>query len=166
MSKDPELNVWRFDVDLFGLPDPRYGSHEVVLEFNTPIDACVAGTNSNSPLHCTFYTDSNGLEMQKRVSNYRPTWDIQMNYNRSNDNITANFYPINSAISIENDNLRFTVMNDRSQAGASLDRGNIQLMQNRRVFADDHKGMDEYLNEQDVYGNGIRVKATYNVELA
>jgi len=37
-------------------------------------------------------------------------------------------------------------------------------MQNRRVFADDHKGMDEYLNEMDAYGNGIRVKATYNVE--
>lgn len=24
----------------------------------------------------TFYTDSNGLEMQERILNYRPTWDI------------------------------------------------------------------------------------------
>ena len=28
----------------------------------------------------TFYTDSNGLEMQKRILNYRPTWNIEDNY--------------------------------------------------------------------------------------
>lgn len=25
----------------------------------------------------TFYTDSNGLELQKRILNYRPTWDLE-----------------------------------------------------------------------------------------
>jgi hypothetical protein len=42
----------------------------------------------------TFYTDSNGLEMQKRILNYRPTWNIEDNYADSLENITANYYPI------------------------------------------------------------------------
>jgi lysosomal alpha-mannosidase len=64
----------------------------------------------------TFYTDSNGLEMQKRILNYRPTWDIQSNYRDSNENITANFYPINSAMSMKDlkQGKTFTVTNDRS----------------------------------------------------
>ena len=54
--------------------------------------------------------------MQKRILNYRPTWDIQGNYNDSNENVTANYYPINSAISMSdiNSNRTFTVMNGRS----------------------------------------------------
>jgi hypothetical protein len=55
--------------------------------------------------------------MQKRILNYRPTWDIQLNYDdqNSNENITANFYPINSAISMKDifSERVFTVMNDR-----------------------------------------------------
>jgi hypothetical protein len=30
-----------------------------------------------------FYTDANGFEMQKRTQNYRPTWNIEDNYNDS-----------------------------------------------------------------------------------
>ena len=59
----------------------------------------------------TFYTDSNGLEMQKRVLNYRESYDFL-----SFEEISGNYYPINSAIAIvdEKQNLQFTVMNDRS----------------------------------------------------
>ena len=56
----------------------------------------------------TFYTDSNGLEMQKRVSNYRPdfTLDTKMKVN-------DNYYPINSAIALQdmNQKVQVTVMN-------------------------------------------------------
>jgi hypothetical protein len=56
--------------------------------------------------------------MQKRILNYRPTWDIQGNYDRDeqNENITANYYPIQQAISMKTvDEKRiFTVTNDRS----------------------------------------------------
>jgi hypothetical protein len=115
----------------------------------------------------TFYTDSNGLEMQKRVLNYRPTWDIQANYNDSLQNVTANYYPINSAISMRDifSTRQFTVLNDRAQGGSSLKAGRIEFMQNRRIPADDSRGMSEYLNETDAYGYGIEVVASYVMQI-
>jgi lysosomal alpha-mannosidase len=62
-----------------------------------------------------FYTDSNGLEMQRRVLNKRPTWDLEEDYKIIFANVTANYYPINSAISMMDLTSRqFTVCNDRS----------------------------------------------------
>ena len=68
--------------------------------------------------------------MQKRILNYRPTWDIQGNYNDSHENVTANYYPINSAISMKDvkSDRTFTVMNGRSQSGSALTPGGIQFM--------------------------------------
>lgn len=65
----------------------------------------------------TFYTDSNGLEMQKRILNYRPTWDLI-----TEEAVSANYYPVNQAIAIRDSDssLQLTVMNDRSQGGSSL----------------------------------------------
>lgn len=105
--------------------------------------------------------------MQERILNYRQTWDlVGLNYAKWNDNITANFYPVNSAIQIRDKTKykTFTIMNDRSQSGTSLTDGTIQLMQNRRLFADDSKGVGEALNERDENGDGMRVKATYYIE--
>ena len=139
------------EVDLFGLPDQPYGGHEVVVEFST------ANLHNNG----VFYTDSNGLEMQKRILNYRPTWDVQQNYDGTPVNITANFYPITSAIQLKDETQKktFTVVNDRSQSGTSLENGKIQLMQNRRLFADDNRGVGEALDQTDDDDNGLRIKA-------
>jgi hypothetical protein len=65
--------------------------------------------------------------MQKRILNFRPTWNIENNYKESNENVTANYYPINSAISMrdEKQGKVFTVMNDRAQAGSALEPGAI-----------------------------------------
>ena len=75
--------------------------------------------------------------MQKRILNYRPTWNISKNYNDSNENITANFYPINSAQSMEDikTGRMFAVMNEKPQSGSSLSPGSFEFMQNRRVNA-------------------------------
>ena len=43
----------------------------------------------------TFYTDSNGLEMQKRVLNWRQSYDFL-----SFEEVSGNYYPINSALAI------------------------------------------------------------------
>lgn len=49
-----------------------------------------------------FYTDSNGLEMQKRRINYRPTWQLNVT-----EPVSGNYYPINAIISINNSESRF-----------------------------------------------------------
>jgi hypothetical protein len=38
-------------------------------------------------------------------------------------------------------------------------------MQNRRIPADDDRGMDEWLNEKDGIGRGLRIPATYYIDL-
>ena len=68
------MPVLKFEVDLNSLPGVNYDGHEVVVNFH------VDEFYNNQ----TFYTDSNGLDMLKRVLNFRPTWDIQSNYNDSN----------------------------------------------------------------------------------
>ncbi len=65
----------------------------------------------------TFYTDANGLEMQKRVLNFRPTWEWT-----GSQNISGNYYPVQTAIAIRDTqkNLQMTVMNSRSQGGSVI----------------------------------------------
>jgi hypothetical protein len=58
-----------------------------------------------------------------------------------------------------------TIMNDRSQGGSSLENGNIELMQNRRLLVDDLKSLGEPLNETNVNGTGIQVNAKYYVQI-
>lgn len=43
----------------------------------------------------TFYTDSNGLEMQTRVLDKRPDFNLT-----TNQKVSSNYYPINSCISV------------------------------------------------------------------
>merc|ERR1711893_173120 len=78
----------------------------------------------------TFYTDSNGLEMQKRILNYRPDWTL-----KTDEFASSNYYPVNSAIAIRSPstNKQLTIMNDRSQGGSVLENGSIEIMQNRRL---------------------------------
>jgi hypothetical protein len=155
---DQDLEILKFDVDLNSLPNIYLDGYEFITTFK-------ALDFDNKE---TFYTDSNGLEMQKRIMNHREYYNItDKNYKVNNQNITANYYPINSAISLkdEEQNMQFTVSNDRSQGGSSLEAGKVELMQNRRIPCDDAKGEYDFLNETDTSGNGIRVPATYYVQL-
>jgi hypothetical protein len=70
-----------------------------------------------------FYTDSNGLEMQKRILDQRPDFTL-----KTDMKVSSNYYPINSAIAFRNQNTQMTVMNDRSQGGAVIEDGAIELM--------------------------------------
>lgn len=66
----------------------------------------------------TFWTDSNGLEMQERRINWRPTYVTD-----SKQNISSNFYPVTSAISMRDitpgSNKQVVIVNDRTQAGSA-----------------------------------------------
>ena len=104
-----------------------------------------------------FYTDSNGLQMQKRQLDYRPTWDVKLN---GTEHISANYYPINSAISMVDNaylNHTMTLLNDRSQGGSALKHNRLELMIDRRIYKDDSRGVDEPLNETDKNGNPLPV---------
>jgi hypothetical protein len=72
---------------LYGIPyDPQIG-HEITVNFIAP------EINNKG----VFFTDSNGLAMQKRVLNFQPTWNLTT---EPWLNITANYYPVGSAIAI------------------------------------------------------------------
>lgn len=66
VSIDPDLEVIKVEVDLGSLPPIRLDGWEMIVDFQ------IEKFNNNA----TFWTDSNELEMQKRILNYRPTWDI------------------------------------------------------------------------------------------
>ena len=140
-------DIIQFNVDLAGIPQSKQGQ-EVIVTFNF-----FDFDNNN-----TFYTDSNGLEMQKRILDQRPDWTLE-----TNQHISANYYPINSAISMIDPfrNLQVTVMNDRAQGGSVIESGTIEFMQNRRLYYDDNRGVGEPLCENDTLGNSISVPATY-----
>jgi len=103
-----------------------------------------------------FFTDSNGLQTQRRVLGERPDFSPKL---EGTEHISANYYPINSAISIVDKERKdtFTVLNDRSQGGSSLKDGRIELMIDRRQTKDDYKGVEEALNETDSSGAPLKL---------
>lgn len=48
-----------------------------------------------------FYTDSMGMEMQKRKINFRPTWNLEVS-----QPVAGNYYPVLSTIYIEDQNTK------------------------------------------------------------
>lgn len=136
------------DVELNGIPveNDQHGK-----------DVTVVWKFHNFDSNETFWTDSNGLEMQPRKLNYRPTWEYS-----GDQNISSNYYPVNSAIAMRDGDLQVTVLTDRSQAGsAALTTGQIELIHNRRLIFDDDRGVEEPLNETDRLGNGMQVNSKY-----
>mmetsp|Transcript_6779 Transcript_6779/g.10906 ORF Transcript_6779/g.10906 Transcript_6779/m.10906 type:complete len:143 (+) Transcript_6779:1986-2414(+) len=98
-------DVLTFEVRLDSLPEVHRTGYEVTVNFR------MLDWDNNQ----TFYTDANGLEMQERVLNYRPTWDLKnTNYKEALQNVTANYYPVTSAIAIRDGSKQMTVMPDRS----------------------------------------------------
>jgi hypothetical protein len=97
----------------------------------------------------TFWTDSNGLEMQERKIGFQKTFSLA----NDKQKIASNFYPVTSAIAIRDveSGKQVVVMNDRTQAGsADIDgTSTIELMQHRRLLQDDLRGLNEPLNEVD-----------------
>ena len=121
---------------------------EIVTRFVAPIE--------NKGI---FYTDSNGREFQKRARNFRPSWNLEVN-----EPIAGNYYPVNAAIFIEDKNVSFSVLTDRTRGGSSIKDGSLEVMVQRRTVADDHRGVDEPMNETvggmtpyPPYGNAERI---------
>ena len=106
-----------------------------------------------------FFTDANGRQLMKRVRYYRPTYDINMT-----EPTAQNYYPVNAKIIIEDDNEQLAVLTDRSEGGASIVDGTVELMLHRRLLDDDAFGVNEALNEM-AYGTGLVVRGRHRVFL-
>ena len=115
-------------------PLPNRWGKEVVVRYSSGLKS--AGT---------FYTDSNGKEMVKRVYNQRgPSYPHPYNISEP---VAGNYYPVNALISLDDGTHELTVLTDVSQAGASLADGSLELMVHRRLQDDDSRGVQEPLNE-------------------
>jgi len=155
-------NEFAFEIEttLFPGSIKKHQNEEVVLKVR----------NSGIDNRGSFYTDANGLFMQKRVLDYF--------YGSSQPKvIEKNYYPINTAIYVEDwfdspseqeAGLRMTVMNDRSQGGSSLRKGEIEMMINRKTYFDDGRGSYEPLrNKMDSNGKlhkeGVELTLTHRI---
>ena len=137
-------------------------------------EAIVRFRSLNITNNGTFFTDSNGLKMEKRIHNEFNGFNFKSMMH--NNNVTENYYPVTSAIFIKSNDTQMTVMNDRPQGGSSLENGTIELMQNRRMQADDGRGtahgLDEY-DEEPLYAyskkthisGGLKTYNTYRLEI-
>ena len=93
----------------------------------------------------TWYTDSNGKEMVKRVYNKRgPSYPDPY---KISEPVAGNYYPINALMSLDDGTNELAVLTDVSQGGASLADGELEFMVHRRVLQDDSRGVQEPLNE-------------------
>ena len=132
---------------------------EIVSRLTTPLK-----TNS------TFYTDSNGRYFLKRVRNSRPTWKLD-----TYEPVAGNYYPINAAIYMQDKLGSLAVLVDRSQGGGSLKDGSLEIMVQRRTLADDHRGVDEAMNETaggmtpypeaQRIGHGVVIRGTHRIAI-
>ncbi|RZC32449.1 lysosomal alpha-mannosidase [Asbolus verrucosus] len=131
---------------LIGPMNINDGGKEVISRFTTPLKT-----------EGTFYTDSNGREMLKRVRNFRP------DYNYTNEQpISGNYYPVTSKIVIkdEEQGLELAILNDRAQGGSSIEDGQVELMIHRAIRHNDQFGLDE-----QEYGHGIVVRGKHYLVL-
>ncbi|OQR97299.1 lysosomal alpha-mannosidase [Achlya hypogyna] len=96
-----------------------------------------------------WYTDSNGLEFVERVRDYRATWNLTLH--NDEERVTANYVPITTAAYLRSDAVQLTVLTDRAQGCASLADGQLDVMVHRRLLGDDHRGVDEALNETETF---------------
>ena len=89
---------------------------EVVVIYSTDI-----ATNA------TFSTDSNGRQMMIRRRGERPTYNID-----KTEPVAQNYYPVNTRMVVRDWQQQLGVITDRSQGGASLQDGTVELMLHRR----------------------------------
>ncbi|XP_043212637.1 lysosomal alpha-mannosidase-like [Amphibalanus amphitrite] len=102
-----------------------------------------------------FYTDSNGRQMMERRRNHRNTWTLNVT-----EPVAGNYYPVNSRIFVKDESNQLTVLTDRSEGGASLSSGQLELMLHRRTVQDDQFGVGEPLNETE-FGVGMVVRGRH-----
>jgi len=131
--------IIEFEVELNTVPVQDDQGKDVIVTWKM-----FDGFNANK----TFWTDSNGLEMQERhFKKFQHKMEIFKNQSLTFNDIAGNYYPVPFAIAMRDSsngsNIQVTVMNDRAQGGSAdlHDSNTIELMQNRVLVRDDDKGV-------------------------
>jgi alpha-mannosidase II len=89
---------------------------EVIMRLSTNIK------NDN-----VFYTDLNGMQyMKRRILKKIP--------------LQGNYYPISAGMFIEDDTMRLSLFTSTPLGGSSLNSGEMEIMQDRRLNQDDERG--------------------------
>ncbi|KAK7579920.1 hypothetical protein V9T40_000549 [Parthenolecanium corni] len=109
----------------FGIPSKNRDT-ELFMRFSSGIN------NGKPPV---FYTDTNGLQMQKRKTVEKTR-------------IEGNYYPITEAIYIEDDQQRLSLLVGHSQGASAWQPGWLEVMVERRTLYDDSRGMGEGVLDQ------------------
>ncbi|CAF4406893.1 unnamed protein product, partial [Rotaria magnacalcarata] len=117
---------------------------EIVVRYDTDIESA-----------SKYYTDANGRQVLERIRDYRPTWSYSVV-----ENVSGNYYPINSRIWIKDGARQLTILTDRSEGGGSIHDGSIEIMIHRRIIYDDSEGVNEPLNET-AFGKGLVVRGKH-----
>ena len=122
-------------------------SKEVVTKYFTGIES-----------RGTFSTDSNGRDFQRRVRDERPTW------NWTNvAPISGNYYPLSTALTMDDGTTGLGVVVDRAQGAASLQDGNVEVMIHRRILTS--CGLAVPLNETGQDGRGLIITGVHRLFL-
>lgn len=98
---------------------------EVIMRLSTNIK------NDN-----VFYTDLNGMQYIKRKILKKVP-------------LQGNYYPIPAGIFIEDDSIRLSLFTSTPLGGSSLNPGEIEIMQDRRLNQDDERGMTTRMFDLD-----------------
>jgi len=135
------------------IPTSDDNGKEVISRFSIP------GWDTQSQ----WATDSNVREMQIRTRNSRPQYPLTIT-----EFVAQNYVPVNSAIRMtdSNSNVALLVVTDRSQGGASLYDGSIELMIHRRLTRDDGRGVMETLTEPGVNNEGLISRGKHTIVLS
>ena len=88
------LSTVEFDWIVGPIPIDDNIGKEVIVRYDTDITS-----------ESKYYTDANGREVLERIRDYRPTW----NYTAV-ENVSGNYYPINSRIWIKDQQRQLTVL--------------------------------------------------------
>ena len=103
-----------------------------------------------------LWTDANGREFQRRLRNRRPSFNFTLV-----SPIASNYYPVTTAVKLNDSQTGFVVLVDRAEGAASLQDGAIELMVHRRFLCG--CGFDEPLNETDAAVYNDRGDLTHRI---
>ena len=117
-------------------------SREVVTRYST--DIASAGE---------LWTDANGREFQRRLRNRRPSFNFTLV-----SPIASNYYPVTTAVKLNDSERAFGVLVDRAQGAASLQDGAIELMVHRRLLCSSCDFENENETDAAVYRDGQLVE--------